>query len=184
MTINEAIEKIKVMLSADKKEKFAQATLVDGVTSVEADNFEVGEQLFVITTEGRMPAPEGTHETLDGLILSVDAAGVIVEITEAAAPEVVEEEMEEDKPEAKEEMEEPSADEIKEEIIADVVETIAPLLQEIADLRKEVEEFKAKFEKFSAAPAGKPVKNNFSETQDVDKRLEALKKLRKNNLKK
>jgi len=81
MTKEEAINKIRILLGAETKtEAFAQATLVDGTeVSVEGD-FEVGKSLSVVTEEGNIPAPEGTHETTDGALVTVDESGVITSI--------------------------------------------------------------------------------------------------------
>lgn len=93
MTANEAIKSIKVMLGvghdAETAEalvedvKLAGATLMDG-TKFEVDGeFEVGKQAFVITSEGeRVEAPEGKHETTEGLVFTTDRVGVITAIDE------------------------------------------------------------------------------------------------------
>lgn len=76
MTANEAISKIADMLGMKfKSEKFFQTKLIDGstiVTNNQEGPFTVGEDLLVVGEDGIMtPAPAGSHETREGLILTV-----------------------------------------------------------------------------------------------------------------
>jgi hypothetical protein len=187
MTANDAIKKIKIMLGIEKMQE--QKSLADG-TIVEANPaFEVGAQLSVVGEDGAMvPAPEGQHTLEDGVVVKVDAAGVITEIMEAEPVEAAKEEekMEEIKEEVKveEEMEvEPMVvAEVTQEIVSEIVEAIAPMVQDIVAMKEEIVEMKKQFAKFSAEPAAKPVKNNFNEVStSVDKRLAVLAELRKQN---
>jgi len=64
----------------EKSENFADATLEDGtkVTNDIAGEFAVGQALKVITEEGeKVSAPEGDHVTKSGIVLTVDAEGII-----------------------------------------------------------------------------------------------------------
>lgn len=189
MTANDAIKKIKLMLGIEKFSE--QKSLIDG-TLIEANPaFEVGAQLSVVAEDGLVPAPEGQHQTEDGMLLTVDAAGVIVEISEVVSEDLEkeEEEMSEDEDKEKmedkeEKMEEEVVEEITEDIVSEIVQVIAPLVEDIVKIKEDIEEFKkdfsAKFAKFSEEPAGKPVKNNFSAANTlVDKRIEKLAEIRK-----
>ena len=109
MTAQEALYKIRVMLGVEDTNEevsletetdtedvqLAEATLVDGTKVKTEGEFEVGKQLFVVTEEGDIPAPEGLHETTEGIIVGVDAEGIIISIEEPAEEEVVVEEKEE-----------------------------------------------------------------------------------------
>jgi len=67
---------IRVALGMDVK--LAEAILEDGVTKVEAESFEAGSKIFVVSEDGeRAPAPEGVHVTEDGVKVTVDAEGTI-----------------------------------------------------------------------------------------------------------
>ena len=92
MTALQAIQKIRIALGIEKFE--AVATLIDGTTKVHVDGeFAPGEQLHVVAEDGSfMPAPEGTHTTEEGMMITVDAAGVITAVEEKAA-EALEEEV-------------------------------------------------------------------------------------------
>ena len=86
----------EMKLSFAKKQKFEQASLMDG-TIVEFDSLEVGQPVFIVTETETIPAPEGTHALsgdLEGLSIVVDAQGIITEIIDER---VIEEEDEDGK---------------------------------------------------------------------------------------
>ena len=62
-----------------------QVKLVDGQTVLEADTFEAGKDVFVVTEEGNIPVPAGNYELETGQVLVVEQDGVIKEILEATA---------------------------------------------------------------------------------------------------
>jgi ribosomal protein L21E len=120
------IQKIFSALNADEKQavktELAQAELKEG-TMIEADSFEEGQAVFIITEDGeKIPMPEGTYELEDGRKVEVNDSSMIVAIGkgeddkaegEAEVEQEAKEEMEE---EAKEEMaEEPKEEELKED---------------------------------------------------------------------
>ena len=91
------INEIKTLLGMEVK--LAQMKLKDGVTVIEADAFEMDNNVFIVNGEDRIPVPVGEYELEDGMILVVAVEGVIAEIKEAIveeeAPEAeVEEEVE------------------------------------------------------------------------------------------
>lgn len=85
MNATEAIDKIVSLLGLQfKKEVFASTFLTDGteVTNNMSDDsdFEVGQTLYVVKESTLAPAPEGSHETREGLIVTVDAESTIIAI--------------------------------------------------------------------------------------------------------
>lgn len=70
-----------------------QMKTLDGQATFDAESFEIGSPIFVITPDGNIPAPQGEYAMEDGTIVSVDDKGYISEIASAEA-EVVEEEVE------------------------------------------------------------------------------------------
>ena len=91
------INEIKTLLGMEVK--LAQMKLMDGVTVLEADAFEMDNAVFIVNGEDRIPVPVGEYELEDGMILVVAVEGVIAEIKEAAvveeeAPEAPEAEVE------------------------------------------------------------------------------------------
>lgn len=107
------IQKIFSALNADEKQavktELAQAELKEG-TTIEADSFEEGQAVFIITEDGeKIPMPEGTYELEDGRKVEVNDSSMIVSIgtgEEKAEEAEGEGEAEEVEQEAKEEMSE------------------------------------------------------------------------------
>ena len=93
MKVNEVISKLRVMLGAETEEvtvetveqKFAEATLIDGTVVTTEGEIAEGAILKVVVEEGEAPfAPEGMHETQEGLLITVGENGEILSIEEKA----------------------------------------------------------------------------------------------------
>jgi hypothetical protein len=175
MKANNILNRILAELSSIREVKFEQMTLENGAV-LEAEVFEAGNEVFVISGDDRIPAPVGEHLLSDGRVLVITEEGLIAEIKEAAAPEA-EVEVEVETPEV-----ELAEVEVKEEVpAADVAEAIAKVIEEVAAMREEMkamreemgayakkEEMAAVKAELSAAPAAKPIKHN-PETKQVNK---------------
>ncbi len=122
--------------------KLEQMKLMDGVTVLEADSFEAGNEVFIVTEdEQKIPLPVGEYEFEDGRMLIVIEEGVISEVKEKE--EEVEEPEVEVETEKKEEMEtEKTAP--KKTIESVVKETF---FSEIEKLKEENETLKAELSK-------------------------------------
>jgi hypothetical protein len=136
------LNKVRTLLGMEVK--LETMRLTDGVSMLEAEVFEAGQPVFILTEdEQRIALPVGEYELEDMRILVVIEEGVIAEIREAAAEEVEEEEEVEVEtgkmPE--EEMAETAAPTAK-KIIESV--TKESFFSEIEALKKENEELKAK----------------------------------------
>ena len=172
MKANNILNRILAELSSIREVKFEQMTLENGAV-LEAESFEAGNEVFVISGEDRVAAPIGEHLLADGRILVITEEGVIAEIKEAAA----EVEVEVEAPEAEVELAEV---EVKEEapaviaVIEKVLEEIAMMREEMKGMREEMggyakkEEMAAVKAELSAAPAAKAIKHN-PETKQVQK---------------
>jgi len=90
------------------KVELAQLKTADGVAVLEADAFEIGNAVFIVTEEGQIPVPMGEYILEEGLKIAVDEQGVIVEVSTEGEEEVVEEIVAEDEP-MKEQIEEEMA---------------------------------------------------------------------------
>lgn len=77
------INEIKTLLGMEVK--LAQMKLKDGVTIIEADAFEIDNNVFIVNGEEKIPMPIGEYELEDGMILVVAVEGVIAEIKEPEA---------------------------------------------------------------------------------------------------
>ena len=174
MKANNILNRILAELSSIREVKFEQMTLENGAV-LEAESFEAGNEVFVISGEDRVAAPIGEHLLADGRILVIEEEGLIAEIKEAAAETEVEVEVE--APEAEVELAEV---EVKEEapavvaVIERVLEEIAMMREEMKGMREEMggyakkEEMAAVKAELSAAPAAKAIKHN-PETKQVQK---------------
>jgi hypothetical protein len=88
MTTKEKLSAIgKIILGKAVIVELAQMKLADGVTVLEADSFEAGMEVYVVTPDGNVPVPVGEYELENGMILVVATEGMIEEIKEAAAEE-------------------------------------------------------------------------------------------------
>ena len=94
----ESAEEIKVEL--------AQVKTADGQAVLDAEAFEVGQAVFIVTEEGNIPVPMGEYMLEDGMKIEVDEQGVIVEVSAEGEEEVVEEVIEAEDEPMKEQIEE------------------------------------------------------------------------------
>ena len=175
MKANNILNRILAELSSIREVKFEQMTLENGAV-LEAEAFEAGNEVFIVSGEDRVAAPVGEHLLSDGRVLVIVEEGLIAEIKEAAAEEV--EESVEIEVEAEET--ELAEVEVKEEapavaaIVEKVLEEIAMMREEMKAMREEMggyakkEEMSAMKAELSAEPAAKPIKHN-PETKQANK---------------
>lgn len=130
------LSKIKALLNANTK--LAQQTLDNG-TIIEADSFEAGQSVFIVTEDEKVALPIGEYKLEDGSTLIVEEEGVIASIGEAPAEEVV---VEAEDEVIETEVPEEVAPEV-EAIVEAVVEVIAPAIEEV---KEELKKLKKKFE--------------------------------------
>ena len=116
--------------------KLAQATLKNG-TVIESENFEAGQEVFIVTEDEKVALPVGEYELEDGENLVVEEEGIIASI--GAAEEAPEEEVE-----AKEGEIYATKEELKE--VLSLVEEIKSML-ESKELSKEENKEKVQQEK-------------------------------------
>ena len=138
------LNKVRTLLGLEVK--LETMMLSDGVSMLEADVFEAGQPVFILTEdEQRIPLPIGEYELEDMRILVVIEEGVIADVRESAEPEV---EVEVEAPEAEAPM-------VEEEVVAStetapqakkIIESIVKesFFSEMEALKKENEELKAK----------------------------------------
>ena len=147
MNTNQILNKVRVLLGMEVK--LETMKLGDGVTVLEAEMFEAGNEVFVVTEdEQKIPVPVGEYELEDGRILVVVEEGIISEIKEK---EVEEEEVEVETPAEEEAKKEPEMSEEAPKQIKKTVESIVKetFFSEMESLKKENEELKARIEKLS-----------------------------------
>jgi len=87
----------------ETKVELAQVKTMDGEAIFDAEAFEIGNAVFIVTEEGNIPVPMGEYMLEDGMKIEVDEQGVIIEVS--IEGEEKEEEIVEEVIEAKDEIE-------------------------------------------------------------------------------
>jgi len=167
MKENTILNRIAALLGMNKVE-LATMKLADGVTTLEADAFESGMEVVIITEdEQRVPVPVGEYELEDGMILVVAQEGIIAEIKakeeapieEAPAPEA-------EAPMVEEEMSDDAIPVAPKKVIKSTIEEM--LFSKIEELKAENDALKAKLSEQPVVeeapvvdePAAKPISHN------------------------
>ena len=178
----EKINQIKIALGMEVK--MAEAMLEDGVTKVEAEAFEPGKKIFVVSETGeRGPAPEGIHTTKDKVKVTVDAQGTItavekpepkveVEVEAAAEGDII--------PPTGDAVNEPvktEGDIMKEDMkkmIMQCMEAVEEIAKEVATVKEEMASYREKMEKMSATPAATKISTfNANPSEEKENTLDA-----------
>ena len=126
MKSNKVIEKIKDVLNLNEEVKLEQTKLENG-TIIEADSFEEGKEVFIVTDDEKVAMPVGEYILEDTRLLVVEEEGVIADVREVS-DEVPSKETEEG-----EEIEEELAEE--DDIMRDMMGRIQNLEDAIADIK-------------------------------------------------
>ena len=183
----EKINKIKIALGLEVK--MAESVLEDGVTRVEAESFEAGSKLFVVSESGETaPAPEGVHTLEDGTKVTVDAEGTITEVIKPEPVVEVEVEAAEEVPAGEEPAGEVTMTEseiVKEEMkkmIMTCMEAIEEVAKEVEVVKEEMASYRSKMEKMSKTPGASKISTFNDEPATamsaLDARLEGLKTIK------
>jgi len=179
MNVNEAISKLRVMLGAptdtvvkmeeevikeETKIKMAEATLIDGTEVYTEGEIQAGAILFVRAGEGASEdpfAPAGKHETTSGLIITVGESGEITNVEKGGSEETVREA--EDTFEEIEEKKEVIKEFDAEGLLDALMEALKPYTDEVKEMKEKLTVLSERFEAVADEPAGKKVRNTFSE---------------------
>jgi len=157
MKATEILSKIKTYLGEDTADivenieqsqvvELAQAKLENG-TVLEAEAFEAGNEIFILTDDEKVAVPVGEYTMEDGQILVVSEEGLIGEIKSAKEEEEVE------------------ASEEVEEQLEEEVEAKYATKEELAEVKSLVEEIKTMIEKKEEmSEVEEQVKEELSET--------------------
>jgi len=139
----------------ESKLSFAQMKLENG-TVLEAEAFEAGNEIFILTEDEKVAVPIGEYTMEDGQVLLVSEEGVISEIK---AYEEKEEEAEE-----KEEMNYVTREELAE--VVSMIEEIKAMI----DGKEEAADEEAQLKEELSKPAAAPLKHN-PEAEDKKERV-------------
>lgn len=171
MKATEILSKIKTYLGEDTADivndieqtqevKLAQAKLDNG-TVLEAEAFESGNEVFIVSDDERVAVPVGEYLMEDGQILVVSEEGVIGEIKSEEAKE------EEEEVEATEEIEEVEAEYATKEELAEV-KSMLEEIKAMIDKKEEMSEVEEQVkEELSETPATEAITHNPEPKQKV-----------------
>jgi len=153
MKATEIFQKFFAELSAveTSEVELAQAKLDNG-TVLEAESFEAGQPIFIVSEEDRIAVPVGEYQMEDGRILVVAEEGVIGEIKEATA------EVEEEEPSVEIEVEAAVEPTMEDKIKEMVMPLIEEMKAELSAIKEEMA--KKKQEMSSDMPAAMPIRHN------------------------
>jgi len=188
MNTNDMISKIKDVLNLSEEVKLEQQALENG-TILEADAFEAGNEIFIVTEDEKVAVPVGEYQLEDGRILVVAEEGLISEIkTEEAEEEAPAEEVEASEDVELEEEKEEMGYATKEELaeVKEMIEEIKAMLEPKEDLSADelgnlITEELCKHEKVELSevpeevqeelnePAAEPIKANPETKQNLSK---------------
>jgi len=172
---SEIIRTIKLLLGIEVK---LESMTLDNGTTIEAEVFEAGQEIFILTSsedEGaqaeKVPMPEGEYTLENGQKLVVNAESLIESIGEAEAEQ--EEETPEAEPEAEQEMESETPESTPKKVVKSISEEVH--FQAIAKKDEEIAELKAQIVELSkedkaeeeSEEQGSEVEMEAEETPDV-----------------
>ena len=148
MNANETLNRVMVALGIKAEAPTVEVNLasmktMDGQATFDAESFEVGSAIFVVTEDGKIPAPMGEYAMEDGTIVKVDDKGYIVEIStkeEEVMEEPIIEEVMQDEP-MKEQIIEEMA---KPKKLTETTTKVSEFSAEISEIREELNALKMK----------------------------------------
>jgi len=159
MKSTEILNKIKTFLGEEAIEQDTQLTeealelaqlKLENGTVLEAESFESGNEIFILTEDDKVAVPKGEYLMEDGNMLVVEEEGIIKEIK--AEEEQVEEE---------EEVEEEEMQYVSKEEFNSAVEEIKGMINELKEVKEEMAKVEEQVkEELSETPAVEPISHN------------------------
>jgi len=172
MKDNSILNKVRELLGMEVK--LETRKLDDSTTTVEAESFEKGEQIMIVTEdEQKIALPVGEYKMQSGEMLIVKEEGIIDEIKaeEKEEEEVIEEDAKKEEEEMYEEEVEASEEvkPVKKTVESIVKETF---FSEIEALKKENDELKAEIELLSKVSTDENTNEEVETTEEVKEEVE------------
>jgi len=134
--------------------KLAQATLENG-TILEAEAFEAGNEIFIVTEDERVAVPVGEYLMEDGQMLVVSEEGIIGEIKSA-----------------EEEVEAEEESYVSKEEFNSAIDEIKGMINELKEVKEEMAEAEEQVkQELSETPAVEPISHNPEAKQEFKVRF-------------
>jgi hypothetical protein len=163
MNATETLKRVKAILGLTVS---LEQMKLDNGTVIEAEKFEAGESVFIVTEDEKVALPVGEYELEDGTKLIIEEEGIIAQYGEGEVEEVEEEETEEVEAEDEKEMAYVSKEEFVtalEEIVAmieDLKSDKKEMSEEVSEeLQKEVTDEEVELNTQLSEPATEPLKH-------------------------
>ena len=169
MKSTEMLNQIKTLLNIEVK--LEEQKLENG-TRVEAESFEKGKEIFILTDDEKVAMPVGEYLLEDGRLVVIEEEGLIADVREVSDEVPEKEEESKDESEDLEEKEEEMVedDEADVEDWAGMEKRIKNLEDAIADLKSKVgekdmkeDEVEMEQEEVSRQPKSRTIKEEFNE---------------------
>lgn len=167
MKSTEMLNQIKTLLNIEVK--LEEQKLENG-TRVEAESFEKGKEIFILTDDEKVAMPVGEYLLEDGRLVVIEEEGLIADVREVSDEVPEKEEESKDETEDLEEKEEEMDDEAAVEDWAGMEKRIKNLEDAISDLKSKVgekdmkeEEVEMEQDEVSRQPKSRTIKEEFNE---------------------
>jgi hypothetical protein len=158
MKSNEMLKQVKTLLGMEVK--LEQMKLENG-TVLEADKFEAGNEIFIVTEDERIALPIGEYVLENGMVVVIEEEGLIKEVKSSESEEAPEVEVEAEEDE-KEEMQYATKEELAE--VKSMIEEIKAMLEP-----KKEEELSEELPKEVLAELSKPAVEPINTSAEVVK---------------
>jgi hypothetical protein len=168
MKSTEMLKKIKTLLNIEVK--LEEQKLENG-TRIEAESFEKGKEIFILTDDQKVAMPVGEYLLEDGRLVVIEEEGLIADVREVSdeAPEKEEVKDEtEDLEEKEEEMVEDDEADVQdwegmEKRIKNLEDAISDLKSKIGEKDMKEDEVEMEQEEVSRQPKSRTIKEEFNE---------------------
>jgi len=134
-------EQTQLEETVETKVELAQATLENG-TVIEAESFEAGKEVFIVTEDEKVALPVGEYTLDDGNTLKVEEEGIIASIGTEEAP----------------------AEEVEEDLAIEYATK-----EELTEVKNILDEILSKIEEMTSVKASEEVKEQKEELSEVEK---------------
>jgi hypothetical protein len=165
MKSNEMLNQVKILLGIEVK--LEQMKLENG-TVLEADKFEAGNEIFIVTEDERVALPIGEYVLENGMVVVIEEEGLIKEVKSSESEEAPEVEVEAEEDE-KEEMQYATKEELAE--VKSMIEEIKAMLEpkKEEELSEVKEELSSELPKEVLAELSKPAVEPINTSAEVVK---------------
>jgi hypothetical protein len=162
MKSTEMLKKIKTLLNIEVK--LEEQKLENG-TRVEAESFEKGKEIFILTDDEKVAMPVGEYLLEDGRLVVIEEEGLIADVREVSDEAPEKEEAVKDETEDLEEDDEAAVEDWAgmEKRIKNLEDAISDLKSKIGEKDMKEDEVEMEQEEVSRQPKSRTIKEEFNE---------------------